>query len=738
MLSRSGLSIRRLMPQRRFSDEDVGGIDMKEENALLISWMDQDGGNMHVANKRPNRKKRSTAPIIATSPLTHYDILRPLPPLPSETPRSSASSPCRCERHAECDCPLVNLRRRSPLCSISSKDGSEDSIPLSSTTSYGAEESPNRRVPKSKFCLSIDTKSNEDLTLPLSSSENNKDKSSRDQALDQAPPEVLSEDVQQFMQEADEAFKAIGRAISEVRLVKSTMPQSTKPDFSDTSPTLESTPPTPPPKETPAPPSKSFPGELSSEITVAPKTPPKDNALTLKVKKKKSKTSKQSKFMKPQQKSTAPKLAVKSGPRWTLTENVSELLTGKLFHRIEADEMLTPDQIEAYKQQRMSRLQKQRLTEAVENDSADTPIEPFHLEDLPLRIGSAGVKTNLETQSEEKSAISFSEDVVARNFSFERQYADATSSLPTEKPLEQRSVFHKNSSPMSSSRHSRSASRRQITGLPSIPETSTTARPAELSMDNSSNDSLDDVHDSEYVFLKSSPCSITTPTFRHGPIRLSKSDLVPDVKLGADDGLDWTAFQMAILGGAGDWFSDTDDTLRQREAEDIADIAEWWDSWHFESNGDLLNRDCEASSPTSTISGEELPDISYSEIESDNPYSPHHRWQEVRRKAGVEGLQLDIDFVKGKRIPSHYLPDARDLTEKWKRDSEQKQVVDHESVTSLPPSPMLDLRVINSGHGDDLDVVPMGYNLGHDLGDFLKWEAEHAYAGDFSSPSAMM
>ncbi|EXK76104.1 hypothetical protein FOQG_19136 [Fusarium oxysporum f. sp. raphani 54005] len=33
-------------------------------------------------------------------------------------------------------------------------------------------------------------------------------------------------------------------------------------------------------------------------------------------------------------------------------------------------------------------------------------------------------------------------------------------------------------------------------------------------------------------------------------------------------------------------------------------------------------------------------------------------------------------------------------------------------------------------HMDDVeggisDTVPMGYNLGHDLGDFLKWQAEN-------------
>lgn len=48
-----------------------------------------------------------------------------------------------------------------------------------------------------------------------------------------------------------------------------------------------------------------------------------------------------------------------------------------------------------------------------------------------------------------------------------------------------------------------------------------------------------------------------------------------------------------------------------------------------------------------------------------------------------------------------------------------------ESLLSLPQSPMLDL-VISTQSGADGEVpIPMGFNLGHDLGDFLNWEARH-------------
>lgn len=45
-----------------------------------------------------------------------------------------------------------------------------------------------------------------------------------------------------------------------------------------------------------------------------------------------------------------------------------------------------------------------------------------------------------------------------------------------------------------------------------------------------------------------------------------------------------------------------------------------------------------------------------------------------------------------------------------------------EEAESLPPSPMLEL-VLGSPCKDE--VIPMGFNLGHDLGDFLRWETDH-------------
>ncbi|KAI0452512.1 hypothetical protein F5B21DRAFT_506212 [Xylaria acuta] len=741
MLSRSGLSIRKLIPHRRLSDEDLSEGELKKEDALRVSWTDQEGGNgnIYAANRHPNRKKRTLAPIIATSPLTHSDVLRPLPPIPSETPRSSASSSCRCERHVECDCPLLSWKRRSPLYSITPKEDGEEPLLLSCVNNSSPDDTVARHIPKSRFCLSGDSTTKEDVTRAPPSRGEHKDGESKHRQSEESSSQELSENVQQFMQEAEDAFKAIGSTFSEVLVNQTAISKITKADSSPIPRDLEPTPPTPPPKETRLSFSNSpltkTPSMLSSSL---PNSPPKDNSPIQRPKRKKSKKSRQRTSMRSTRKAAAPKQTVKTGPRWTLSENVSELLTGKLFHRIEADEMLTPDQIEAFKQQRITKLQVDKMAAALEHELADTPTEPFHLDDLPLRIGSAGVKTEME---EEKPAISFSKDVVHRNFLFERQHKNNTASPP----LGIRPLFHNNTFPIVSSRHVRTSSRKLITELPIIPETSTAPRVSDdLSFSNASDDSLGNTSTSpsEYVYLKSSPYSIATPAFQHGPIRLSKSDLVQDMRLGGDEGLDWTAYQMAILGGAGDLLIDSNDTLYREEEDEIVDLTEWWDSFHFESTGELVTRNREAASPTSTLSGDEIPDLPpYSAIGNERPKNPHQRWQEAQRKTHASGLQLDIDFAEGKADPSsrYFAHGQGNINDAWRRDSEEKQVVvDRQSLNSLPPSPMLDLRVIRSGNGDDLDVVPMGYNLGHDLGDFLKWEAQHAYAGDFNSPSGLM
>ncbi|KAI0599936.1 hypothetical protein F4775DRAFT_100616 [Biscogniauxia sp. FL1348] len=742
MLSKSSLSIRRLISQRRSQNEYEEGSIFWDDETVPRKFTNKDGDkDPWLAKRRLNGKKRPPAPIIVRSPPSTGDLERPLPPLPDESPPSSSGSSCGYCRgnHVDSSCPYqLTGSRRSPLCSASSKgDRSAESLQLSSATGYGPDDFPSRHPsPKSYVWSSHHTKhraqssgSTLGSTGALSLTPDNEARSSKEHLGRKGSIHDFTENVRQLIQETDEAF----------RPVSNVLPDTRKPDTSPKHPARQST------------------FELSPTTTSAPRLRlyefgSKNATLALqspisvsRVKRRKSKRSKKTQSMMPHRKPPAAKPAAKGGSRWTFTDNVSEIFTGKLFHRIEADEVLSPGQIEAFKLRRLSHLQAEMLAqksaENLGNDTAETPTEPFHLQDLPSRIGSSGVGSNPDTASEERPRTSSSEEAARRGW-------ESDSSLPTAEldSAPQQKIYKNNTFPMTTPKTlTRQPPRRQKTALSIIPETATpVATEIRFFRENSIHKETrpHNTEDSEFIYLQCPPCTLTMPGFRHGPIRLDKSDLVPDVKLGADDGLDWTAFQMAILGGAGDWFTDSDDTIRHREAEEAADIIEWWDSWGEAGTaaGALVTQDMVAitsastPSPTSTLSGgDNLSDVSYCEIEGDNPYSAQHGWQQHQQQRYHHhhyhhGGEFDLG---GLMRPPHF--------RKWTPDSEEKQVVvDRGSFISLPQSPMLDLKIIGGPDGEDMDVVPMGYNLGHDLGDFLKWEAEHAYAGDFASPPGML
>ncbi|KAI1077347.1 hypothetical protein F5B20DRAFT_272257 [Whalleya microplaca] len=719
MLSKSGVSIRRLISQRRPSNDHEDG-DLATSNHSTKLPHQGRRKELGIPKRRPYSKKRPPPPIIVSTEQSVHDIVTPLPPLPYETPRSSASSLCSWERYPEFNPSRATDSKRYPLCSISSKeDRSEESLQLSSITSYGGDELPPQPFSKDhgrspEFMnhsseLSGPTfNSTEALSLQLE----DKATLSKQYPRGQLSPQGYSDNIQEFIQEADEAFKAVGSAFAEIKLAENTYKELPRLPTPHASPII-----------TRAPPSRIH--SLRPRIVTSPVRPLKRDTSLSKVKRKKSK---KTKSMKPQRKPTPAKQAAKSGPKWTLSDNVTELLSGKLFHKLEVDEMVTPRQVEEFRLHRMSQLRSQKSVETLDTESTDTPIEPFHLEGLTSRIGSAGIELNADTSTKDRPPAALFESGIKQDFSLEGQdeehFINELPAVSSSQPYTgDRPMLFKNATfPMPPSKlPQRPGARNQKKALPSIPETVVVpASDDELFLGDKFGQSPG-VADSNYVFLQSSPCSMTVPTFRHGPIRLAKSDLVPDVKFGADEGLDWTAFQMAISGGAGDWFTDSDDTIHRIEAEDVEDLLNWWRSWDFGSPGGLITQDdTEALSPTSTTSDEDYLDISYSEIEKDNPYSPHHQWQQLRLKAAAEGRQLDFDDISGQANEHGRKP--------------LREFAGRESYASLPQSPMLDLQVVRSpDNDDDVDVVPMGYNLGHDLGDFLKWEAEHAYAGDFYS-----
>jgi len=232
---------------------------------------------------------------------------------------------------------------------------------------------------------------------------------------------------------------------------------------------------------------------------------------------------------------------------------------------------------------------------------------------------------------------------------------------------------------------------------------------------------------------------------------------------------------MAILGGAGDFFSEPTDYSRPSEAElgELDDIASWYADFGLGGFGSLVS---EEDSPAPQPADRPRSTSSYGRNGGGSSSSkpPHGRAQGGGKRRSSRGTATTSS---GQQRRSHVAMNApipvivehsatspkgsvsvpvRQITPKEmgfqplmaeaqpKRflfagggggktlnhiglaiDSTRRPSVD--SMSSLPQSPMLDLVVSRDVEGNEY-VVPMGFNLGHDLGDFLKWESENVFA----------
>lgn len=311
--------------------------------------------------------------------------------------------------------------------------------------------------------------------------------------------------------------------------------------------------------------------------------------------------------------------------------------------------------------------------------------------------------------------------------------------------------------------------------------------------------------DNDHLWLVSPAYTENVPTIQHGPIRLAKDDLVNrgainsiEAKLMAspDETMDWIAFQMAILGGAGDLYSNPDDFLTRDAQEDLVDdLCEWFEGFGLSTNslGSLVTKE-ENPKPTSipltppnsstpkasprtppsarrtrpqlkhnirnssksALSPEDIVEVAEEEEDSDQsmpiPVTTEHpsgfwntrpfdasrfftgsgcgikRWTLEGHPKRYQGPGIDVD--KANTLPPHSNTTNTGASPKplhSAKSAHHSRRGIRESIDSLPQSPMLDL-VMTTGVDGSKDFVPMGYNLGHDLGDFLKWESEHVVA----------
>ena len=334
-----------------------------------------------------------------------------------------------------------------------------------------------------------------------------------------------------------------------------------------------------------------------------------------------------------------PRAPERQSSMWQLTESAKDLFTIRIFHRVEVDEMLPESTLREIRMSRSAhwtRSPELGVTH-VNNKSgaAAVPVEPLSLDEpaateedvvtprasvVPheTELGQEDCRTptgppQLQLAGTEGFDVQAQAQEAGQEGSLPLQLPDSPTTkcydgdddddgaLPIMMTVEDESAGQAVLAasplppPMKSSPMHRRLPSRQLPPLPTIPEIVTTgpeeATPAPTSALPTPLSANSKAHSDDYVFLRSNPYTLTMPAFRHGQIRLAKADL-PIGKLAAavDDTLDWTAFQMAILGGAGDFFSEPTDYSRPSEAEldELEELVSWFGSFGFQGSGAMI------------------------------------------------------------------------------------------------------------------------------------------------------
>jgi len=504
--------------------------------------------------------------------------------------------------------------------------------------------------------------------------------------------ENVSDDVDQLIRETDEAFQAVGNALENVKAA--TQGWYDAPEAAQTTSSV-------------AKPLAILRRNSRSQMSLT-KSPPGRSVSVIKPKRKKP--MKRRRNLLARALKTSPPPPANTPTRWTLTDvtaNVADVFSGKIF-RTEVDEMLTPGRLQQIKQENRKGDERKASHESFRSadSGGSTPTEPFHLESLSSRIDAAlGNPPPLPSPFiPPPSAPIYDTEHV--HGSENPPSADISIAPGTNDSMVIDDLIFPSPPRPTRSR----ASSRATQFLPTIPEVSP------LTMIPNQNlhpiPKLPPAHlqpVQTYILLESTPFTLTSPTFRHGPIRLERilkypQELSPEPE---EEPLDWTAFQMAISGTMDDMTSpnDANNEWEANEAE-IGDLMKWWESFGFEGFGRLAQ-----DAPIRT------------RVKNDKRQSS---WR--GGAAGSVISEPQEDGAQNEGIESACIRNGghNNVIDGLQLNTSAAELIEGEDgkAESLPSSPMVDIDPGGSRRDNDVPI-PMGFNLGHDLGDFLNWETQH-------------
>ncbi|KAE8451142.1 hypothetical protein EG329_004814 [Mollisiaceae sp. DMI_Dod_QoI] len=556
--------------------------------------------------------------------------------------------------------------------------------------------------------------------------------------------EPLSDNVEQLIRETDEAFKAVGTALADARAATQ--------GWYDT-------------KSTPVTRRLSMSrGILRKEKSRSPVLPIKSSVIkatpNAKGKSKRPANVKKKSILFGRAFHTPPKVpppphplpppAANAPARWTLndvTTNMVDVFNGKRF-RTEVDEMLTPvriqklkDQVTAENERRESE-ESQRSNTSHETDGS-TPTEPFHLESLSERIDAVKQKQQergphppprpppptetilVETPStrvsqclsEGAKRVGFAEPIIMSDPMSRAGMIFNNFSFPAP-------PFPPSSSQSRSPRRG-SAGQKGIPMLPTIPEISPLNLSPSQFFRRLSKEGPGMMMQStlSYFLLPATHFTMTSPFFRHGPIRIERvmkhkkeMPLSPQ-----EESLDWVAFQMAMSGNMDEYGRNIrSDSEWEADEIELDEIEIWWEEFGLELGGMET-----APPPLKEQAADEMKE-EMTEVPKPKPLAVREKQKQIGigvHKAAEDQLlqtwRAELDTAKV------ILPDdaPKILVAVPPPAPVQGEIRRPSLAESMPPSPMLDLGVVSPMK--DGDIIPMGFNLGHDLEDFLKWGTNH-------------
>lgn len=246
---------------------------------------------------------------------------------------------------------------------------------------------------------------------------------------------------------------------------------------------------------------------------------------------------------------------------WTdATYSMVDALSGKLF-KTEVDEMLSPGKLEQLRYEIRAKKASLDLEEGREQTEV-TLIEPMPSESLSSRVSTATARISTPPVSPlpppaipRKNAAR----KMSRASNFERKMLFEDMSFPTPPCMPTSSLEYTSNASLPTIHE-----QKHMSSSPVYPKAPNLVRPL-LSRQSTSSQ----------LVLPSTPYTLTSPLFRHGPIVIDRPHLKrEDVR--ADESLDWTAFQMAIAGTTNEEYN-ADEVEQIFDEAELDDLAEWWD-----------------------------------------------------------------------------------------------------------------------------------------------------------------